>query len=256
MAVEIEYFGWVTFRLTSDEGTRVVTDPSLEGDQAHRVPPSPASVEDLADCHAILVTHAAADHFAQTVELMKSSRATLFCPKDVAIKVSKQGIPEERIFSMVPGVRFQYRDIRINALKASHISMSEHEGHWLTGVPLSFILEFGGKEKIFYGGDDALGPHYRFYGELYRPDLAFLGIGGISVRGQCLTELYPDEAALAAQWLGVRAVIPMHYLGDEAQELAASLAKTAPPIQLAAMKPKDRLRFSLSSGIERCETTG
>lgn len=251
MAIDIEYFGWVTFRLTSQEGTRMVTDPSLAGDRLHKIPPSPATIKDLSDCHIVLVTHAAADHFAQAVELMKASRATLFCPKDVAIKVSKQGIAEERIFSMVPGVRFQYRDIGIKALQASHISMSEHEGHWLTGVPLSFIIDFGGKEKIFYGGDDALGPHYRFYGEVYRPDLAFLGIGGIDVQGQSLTELYPDEAALAAKWLGVQAVIPMHYLGHEDQELAEALAKTAPQIRLAVMKPKDRLRFSLSGGIER-----
>ena len=60
-----------------------------------------------------------------------------------------------------------------------------------------------------------------------------------------------DEAALAAKWLGVQALIPMHYLGHEDRELAQSLAKTAPQIQLAVMKPKERLRFSLSGGIER-----
>ncbi len=81
MAIDIEYFGWVTFRLTSQEGTRLVTDPSLAGDRLHKIPPSPATIKDLSDCHIVLVTHAAADHFAQAVELMKASRATLFLPQ-------------------------------------------------------------------------------------------------------------------------------------------------------------------------------
>jgi L-ascorbate metabolism protein UlaG (beta-lactamase superfamily) len=251
MALEIEYLGWATFRLVSEKGTKVVIDPSLEGDPAHRVPRCTVSVKDLSDAQVVIVTHAAPDHFGQTVELMKISRATLFCPKDVSIKVLKEGIPEERVFSMVPGVRFQFMDIGIKALKSAHISMSEFEGRWLTGVPLSYILNFGPKEKIFYSGDDALGPHYRFYGELYQPNLAFLGIGGIDTNGQCLTELYPDEAAVAAKWLDVQAVIPMHYLGSEDQELEQELAKIAPEIQLAVMQPGERIRFSGARGISR-----
>ncbi|MCX5909296.1 MAG: MBL fold metallo-hydrolase [Deltaproteobacteria bacterium] len=249
MALEIEFLGWATFRLISDKGTKMVIDPSLEGDLAHKVPRGTVSVKDLADTHMVIVTHAAPDHFAQTVELMKTSRATLFCSKDVSLKVLKEGIPAERVFSMVPGVRFTFMDIGIKALKSAHISMSEFEGHWLTGVPLSFLLDFGPEERIFYSGDDALGPHYRFYGEFYQPNLAFLGIGGINTNGQCLTELYPDEAAVAAKWLNVRAVIPMHYLGDEDQKLAQELAKTAPEVQLAVMQPGERLRFSGARGI-------
>jgi L-ascorbate metabolism protein UlaG (beta-lactamase superfamily) len=251
MAIDIEYFGWVTFRLTSAQGTKIVTDPSLEGDLAHRVPAGVVAVKDISDADMVFVTHAAQDHFSQTVELMKASRATLYCPPDVAIKVRKAGIPEERVFSMVPGVRFRFQDMGIKALQASHISMSGHEGHWLTGVPLSFILDFGQEEKVFFSGDNALGPHYRFYGDAYHPDLGILGIGGISTNGQCLTELYPDEAAVAAKWLGVQAVIPMHYLDQEDQELAKELARSAPEITLAVMKPGERLRFSRSGGITR-----
>ena len=40
--------------------------------------------------------------------------------------------------------------------------------------------------------------------ELYKPDIAFLPIGDRFTMG-------PDTAAMAAQWLGVKQVVPMHY---------------------------------------------
>ncbi len=251
MAVEIEYLGWSTFRFITEKGTKLVIDPYLEGSQTTRVPPSVVSVKDLSDTHLVVVTHAAQDHSAQAAELMEKSSATLFSGRDVAMKILKKGIPPERVYSMVPGVRFTFMDVHIKALEAAHVSMSEYEGHWITGVPLSFILDFGPQEKIFFSGDSALGAHYRFFGEFYHPNLAILGIGGIYTHGQYLTELYPDEAAVAAKWLKVQAVIPMHYLGTEDKELERELAKTAPEIRLAVMKPGERLRFSGTQGILR-----
>lgn len=251
MPVEIEYLGWSTFRFITENGTKLVVDPYLEGSQATRVPPGVVSVKDLTDTHMVIVTHAAQDHSAQAAELMKESAATLFAARDVAIKILKEGIPPERVFGMLPGVRFKFMGINIKALEASHVSLSAFEGHYLTGVPLSFILDFGPQEKIFFSGDSALGPHYRFFGEFYQPNLAILGIGGVYTNGQYLTELYPDEAAVAAKWLNVQAVIPMHYLDNEDKELERELAKTAPEIQLAVMKPGERLRFSGTQGLLR-----
>ena len=40
--------------------------------------------------------------------------------------------------------------------------------------------------------------------ELYAPDIAFLPIGDRFTMG-------PDTAAMAAKWLGVKQVVPMHY---------------------------------------------
>ncbi len=251
MPVEIEYFGWVTFRFITENGTRIVMDPFLEGDELRGIPPGAATVKDLSDTHVVMVTHAAQDHSAQTVELMKTSGATLFSPPDVSMRVAKAGIPSERAFRMLQGVQFRIRDINIKALEASHISMSEFEGHWLTGVPLSFIVDFGADGKIFFSGDNALGMHYRFFGEFYQPDLAILGIGGVDVHGQSLTELYPNEAAVAASWLNVKTVIPMHFRGNEVQELKQELARVAPGVELAIMKPGERLRFARPQGVIR-----
>ena len=62
----------------------------------------------------------------------------------------------------------------------------------------------------------------RLIGELWRPELAFLPIGGHFTMG-------PREAALAAELLGVRHVIPIHYgtfpiLAGTPDQLRAELA--------------------------------
>jgi L-ascorbate metabolism protein UlaG (beta-lactamase superfamily) len=44
----------------------------------------------------------------------------------------------------------------------------------------------------------------KLIGDLYKPDIAFLPIGDRFTMG-------PDTAAIAAKWLGVKQVVPMHY---------------------------------------------
>jgi L-ascorbate metabolism protein UlaG (beta-lactamase superfamily) len=44
----------------------------------------------------------------------------------------------------------------------------------------------------------------KLIGEIYKPDIAFLPIGDRFTMG-------PDTAAMAAKWLGVKQVVPMHY---------------------------------------------
>ncbi len=249
MAIQIKYLGWSTFQFITTKGTKIVIDPFLVGDAKRGIPPAVASVRDLTDTDVLMVTHAAEDHAAQALELMKESRATLICPKDVSMKIQKGGIPLERMLYMVPGIRFDIADIRVKGLEASHISLAEFEGHWLTGVPLSYIIDFGPEGKIFFGGDSALGAHYRIFGEVYQPDLAILGIGGVLQRGQYNTELYPDEAAIATKWLNVQAVIPMHYQGDEAAEFKRELEKQAPRVKLVVMKPGEKISFSRAKGV-------
>lgn len=251
MAIQIQYLGWSSFRLVSSQGTKIVVDPFLEGDAQRGIAPAVASPKDLTDTQALLVTHSAHDHAAQVLAIMKTSRATLFCGRDVGLKAEKEGIPAERLFYMISGVEFKFLDIRVKALEASHISMSEFQGQWLTGVPLSFIVDFGADGKIFFSGDNALGPHYQFYGEIYKPDLAILGIGGVPLNGQYLVELPPYEAALATRWLKVRAVIPMHYLSNEAEEFKNELPRHAPGVDLAIMQPGETLRFSKDQGLMR-----
>ena len=58
--------------------------------------------------------------------------------------------------------------------------------------------------RIYHAGDTNVFGDMRLIGELYRPDIAILPIGGHYTMG-------PREAALAVELLGVREVLPIHY---------------------------------------------
>ena len=65
------------------------------------------------------------------------------------------------------------------------------------------MFEIEGK-TIYHAGDTSLNSEMKTIGEFYQPDLAMLPIGG--------TYTMDIEAAVkAAEWLGVSAVVPMHY---------------------------------------------
>jgi L-ascorbate metabolism protein UlaG (beta-lactamase superfamily) len=69
--------------------------------------------------------------------------------------------------------------------------------------------------------------------ELYRPDIAFLPIGDRFTMG-------PDAAAIAARWLGVKQVVPMHWgtfpqLTGTPEMLKGHLAGTG--IEVLELKP-------------------
>ena len=58
--------------------------------------------------------------------------------------------------------------------------------------------------RFYHAGDTNVFGDMRLIGELYRPDIALLPIGGHFTMG-------PREAALAVELLGVKHVMPIHY---------------------------------------------
>ena len=72
------------------------------------------------------------------------------------------------------------------------------------GEPAGFVVRLENGQTIYYAGDTSLFGDMKLIGELYKPEIAFLPIGDRFTIG-------PDTAAMAARWLGVKQVVPMHY---------------------------------------------
>jgi L-ascorbate metabolism protein UlaG (beta-lactamase superfamily) len=63
---------------------------------------------------------------------------------------------------------------------------------------------FEDRLKIYFAGDTGLFGDMRLIRDRHAPDIAFLPIGDRFTMG-------PEDAAIAAEWLGVKAIVPMHY---------------------------------------------
>lgn len=238
----MRFLGISGFEIWCDGGAKVVVDPFLAGNRELDLPPSPVSSEALSDADAILVTHGAHDHLGQAIEIAKQGQATLCCGVDVRIHALREGLPESQIAKMISGCTYTQANLRIKALDARHISFFKSHGTYLSGQPLSYLLEMGEGHRIFHSGDTSLFGDLKLYGELYRPDVVLLCVGAAE---KDLAPLPPEEAALAADWLNAPLVIPMHFRpgSREPEAFAEFLARRRPDIEVAHLQPGQQLQL-------------
>jgi acetyl esterase/lipase/L-ascorbate metabolism protein UlaG (beta-lactamase superfamily) len=232
--------GWAGYRITTEQGTRVLVDPYQAGSVGFHngLPESPVTAEELSDSDVVAVTHAAPDHRGEAIEIVRSGQAILVCGPALYQHALSHAVPARRCAPMVSGVEFRFRDVTIKALDARHASSMYSDGGFLSDQPLSFLLTTAAGTRILCGGDFSLSSDLKTWRELYRPQIAVLGIGGVRLGPVTVTELPPAEAAIAATWLGVHTVIPVHYPpGDPAPaQLAADLAGHDERIQVATLQ--------------------
>ncbi|WP_051899317.1 alpha/beta hydrolase fold domain-containing protein [Sciscionella sediminilitoris] len=236
--VKIQRVGWAGYVITSERGTRVLVDPYLGGSEGIHagLPHSPFRPVDLADVDVVVVTHAGFDHRGQALEIVDAGHALLVCGTALLGPARSMGIPIERIATTVSGVQVRHRDVTLRSLPARHQSDMTANGQFTADQPQSFLLTTEHGARVFCGGDTSLSHDLRTWGTLYQPDTAVLGVGGLWIGAARVVELPPSDAAIAARWLGVTTVIPVHHTPGDAipAQLAANL--TADPITVVPLE--------------------
>lgn len=210
----LRYLGFSGFEITSRSGYRVVIDPFLSGSADHGVPPSPVPIEELDKTNLVMVSHGAFDHLGQSIEIVQRSGALLACGPDVRLHALSRGIPPERIAYLLSGCTLNTDGVTVKALDVRHISLFKSGDEWLSGQPICFMVKLPGGPTIYHSGDTSLFGDLKLFGELHKPDVALLCVGGVRSHGFEVVPLPPDEAALALEWLGARLAVPMHYRPD------------------------------------------
>src|SRR3712207_3209702 len=105
---------------------------------------------------------------------------------------------------MNKGGSIEVKGLRITMTEALHSSSFDENGIVYLGEPAGYVIRLESGQSIYFAGDTALFGDMKVIAELYKPEIAFLPIGDRFTMG-------PDTAAIAARWLGVRQVVPMHY---------------------------------------------
>ena len=182
--MQLTWLGHACILLTGSK--KILIDPFIEGGSILDTNPD-----------IVVVTHGHGDHLGETVALGKKTIAIT----EIAKYLAKKGLTTESIniggTVVLDGVSF-------TMTPAVHSSSIEESVVGLCGgVAAGFVIGIDGV-KVYHAGDTALFSDMKLIGELYHPDVALLPIGGRYTMGTA-------EAMMAANFIGAKTVIPMHY---------------------------------------------
>jgi L-ascorbate metabolism protein UlaG (beta-lactamase superfamily) len=221
MALAITWLGHSTFLIALPTGQRIVTDPWLGNP---RCPARYARAESLGPVDLILLSHGHDDHSGDVIPLARATGAAVVCVAELGHHFRARGVRNVREMNI--GGSQAVGGIQVTMTQAVHSGslMTEDGGTIYLGGATGFIVRAEDTPTLYFAGDTSLFGDMKLIGELYRPEIAFLPIGDHFTMG-------PDTAAIAARWLGVRQVVPMHWgtfplLRGTPGDLKAQLADT------------------------------
>ena len=191
----VTWLGHSTFLMTSPNGVRLLFDPFLSNN-----PACPPADRHVAALDLMLITHGHADHCEDAAAIARETGATVVASPELAGWLERQGVRHLRPMNV--GGRQTISGLEIAMVPAVH-SSSAPDGTYL-GPATGFVIRFENALTIYFAGDTALFGDMRVIRERHAAEVAFLPIGDRFTMG-------PEDAAIAAEWLGVKAIVPMHY---------------------------------------------
>ncbi len=196
--IRITWLGHSTVLVQTARATNILIDPFIAQN-----PKYPADFKLPSRIHYILLTHGHFDHIADAVPVAKKHGSTVVAIYELADYLAKQGV--ETTIGMNLGGTVQLNDIAASMVEAKHTSAAQDEkGTHYVGVAAGYVLTPSEGPVLYHAGDTAVFGDMRLIGELYRPEVALLPIGGHFTMG-------PKEAALATRYLGAKTVLPLHF---------------------------------------------
>jgi L-ascorbate metabolism protein UlaG (beta-lactamase superfamily) len=216
--IEFTWLGHATCFLKTAAGTSVLIDPWITGN-----PKYPSQVKDFGKVDLMLLTHGHSDHTGDALAIAKQYNPTTICMVELAYLLAGQGLNMEKAAPMNLGGSQVFGDLGISMVEAKHSSSFEVDGKPVyAGVAGGFMVKVANGPTIYFSGDTALFSDMKLLRDLYAPDIAVLSIGDFYTMGA-------KHAAIAAEWLGVKKVVPIHWgtfpaLSGTPKELKEALA--------------------------------
>lgn len=183
------YYGHSAF-LLDDGKYKVLFDPFLTGN-----PRAAIKAEDV-DCDYILISHAHGDHLGDAPEIAAHTGAELVAIPEV-LAICEQRVPglKQHPMNLGGSLTLPFGKVRM--------TLAQHSSGVAGGIACGFVVYMGGK-VVYFAGDTALFSDMHLIGHKDQLDYALLPIGDNYTMGL-------EDAAMAAQLLNARHVIPIHY---------------------------------------------
>ena len=240
MTTTFTYYGISFFQIEA-QGKKILVDPCITSNRL-----CPIKVEDVAQADIILVTHGAPDHMGDAIELQKRSNAILISDPAVITHAISSGVKAEKTIKLLWGDLIEIEGVQILGVECRHISFFQSEGGYLSGMPLSFVLYPEEGTTIYNIGDSALFSDMKLIGELYKPNIALVPIGGKPELTGGWAHMRPREAALCVKWVAPEIAIPVHYdpATDESSQFKNEVGKLSSSTKIVALQPGETFSFT------------
>jgi L-ascorbate metabolism protein UlaG (beta-lactamase superfamily) len=221
----ITWLGHATVLVQTAKGTNLLIDPFIEHNPKY--PKGFALPEKI---HYVLLTHGHGDHASDAVPVAKKHKSNVVAIYELAALMNKEGA--ENITGMNIGGTVQLDDVAVTMVEAKHSAGVEGKnGAQYAGVAAGYVLTITDGPVLYHAGDTTVFGDMKLIKDLYQPEIAMLPIGGFYTMG-------PKEAALAAQFIAPKAILPIHFgtfppLTGTPDELDALLKGSIEVIRLA-----------------------
>lgn len=218
--MKITYLGHASFKVEAD-GKTVYVDPWLNG------PTSPIKVKDVDKADIVLVTHDHGDHgYSEALEICKKTGAYFVAINELAIQAREQGV--KNVHTLNIGGSVDIDGVIVTLVQAFHSCG--------VGAPTGFVVRFS-SGTFYHPGDTGVFASMKLFGQLYKPDVAFLPIGSYYV-------MDVHQAALATELIKPRVVIPMHYdtfpvIKADPKKFKELVSKLSPDVRTEILQPSE-----------------
>jgi L-ascorbate metabolism protein UlaG (beta-lactamase superfamily) len=196
--MKLTWFGHSAFRLEAP-GAVVMIDPFLE---------NPVFKGDAKAAYAgathVALTHGHDDHIGSTVEICKTTGATLIANFEICMYLSGLGV--EKFSPGNFGGTIDFGAFRLSFVPAWHSSASIVDGKPVyLGNPGGIVISAEGEKTLLHMGDTAIFSDMALINEMFAPKIGIVPIGDRFTMGGA-------TAALACKrYFDFETVIPAHY---------------------------------------------